>query len=266
MTRQRIGPWTGIVLGAAVLVAAAGCTGRSAAAPGANRTGAAITSLPDGHSYVATSIPDHPLIPGTVLTIDFATTRVSAWTGCNYLGGDARLNSGRLVVDAFGSTQIGCPPAQLAQEDWVTAFLGHRPAVYLDGPTLTMSGEKATITLTEREAAPTDLSLAGSRWMVNSTADRAGVPKGVDPELYFGADGKFTGHTGCRDVTATWTTGLGTITFGSLTAGKRACSPETAGFDRTMLAVLSGTVTTSSLGGSLEIRAASGQALILHLK
>ena len=87
------------------------------------------------------------------------------------------------------------------------------------------------------------------------------------------ADGRLTGTTGCRDVTTTWSAGRdgtttwtsdpGSVTFGPLTTGKRACPTGTAAIDRAVLAALSGTVRTSLNKGRLTMTDASGTGLSL---
>jgi heat shock protein HslJ len=45
------------------------------------------------------------------------------YAGCNCLGGRADQDGDRVIVNTFGTTDIGCAPDLVDQDEWLTKFL-----------------------------------------------------------------------------------------------------------------------------------------------
>jgi heat shock protein HslJ len=78
-------------------------------------------------------------------TFNFVASDIG-WGGiCNGSGGEYRLQDGRMEFSFGGSTDMLCGDAEMAADDWMVDFLTAGPEVDLDGDTLTLTGEDATI-------------------------------------------------------------------------------------------------------------------------
>jgi heat shock protein HslJ len=190
---------------------------------------------------------------------------VTAYAGCNTISGPARVDAGRLVVDELATTTIGCDKALGEQDNWLTAFLTARPELALNGTTLTLTAGPVIVTMTDRTVVEPDRALVGPRWIVDTLIDgdtASSVPSGITPELVFSADGHVTGSSGCRGLSADYTRmSAGTLVFGPVTVGKRACVPDTVAIDRAVLAALTGSVTIHIEADRLTLTAARGAGL-----
>lgn len=79
-----------------------------------------------------------PLVPGTRVELAFEERLKSAnvirWrSGCNISGGEVTVTRRRLLVEASGGTDMGCPEERHEQDDWVRSFFGSDPTWELDG-------------------------------------------------------------------------------------------------------------------------------------
>jgi heat shock protein HslJ len=236
---------------------------------GCGQSGAArSTRLPAGRTFVSTSVTDggghqRPLVRATKISLTFQAGTISANAGCNTISGAARLDAGRLVVGALATTAIGCPQPLADQDTWLANFLTSRPALTLQGPTLTLHGSTAILTLTDRKVAEPDRPLAGTHWVADTVIDRntaSSVPPAT-ANLILTTDGHVSGNTGCRGFSGSYTATATTVTFSSLGTGKRSCASDTVRMDRAVLAALTGTVTYHIDAGRLTLTAASGAGL-----
>lgn len=99
--------------------------------------------------------PDGPLVDRSRVTLVFDGDAVRASAGCNTFTGTASIDGGRLVVTGLGGTEMACSDDLMAQEEWYTGFLAGSPVLVLDADTLTLTGDRDTLTLTRLgEASP----------------------------------------------------------------------------------------------------------------
>ena len=71
--------------------------------------------------------------------IRFDRTRIAASVGCNGLGGNWRIESGRLIGGPFVSTMMFCEGV-MEQERAMADLLGSRPSVSIDRNVLRLNG------------------------------------------------------------------------------------------------------------------------------
>jgi heat shock protein HslJ len=62
-----------------------------------------------------------------------ATGEISFTASCNHFSGMARWDDGVLHTGALGGTEMGCPDARRAQDEWMVDFFGSGPAIHRDG-------------------------------------------------------------------------------------------------------------------------------------
>lgn len=77
----------------------------------------------------------------------FADDRLSATVGCNGMGGDWRVEQGRLIAGPFASTQMYCQGQVWDQERAIAALLVAAPMIEWDGDELSIrsSGHRAEL-------------------------------------------------------------------------------------------------------------------------
>jgi heat shock protein HslJ len=144
------------------LLVLAGCSVASAPmSPSASAPG----SL-DGRTFVSTMVTGHDLVPKTTVRLSFKDGRLGANAGCNQIGGAYTIATDRLTLDSMMSTEMGCDPALMAQDGWLSTFLTGA-SVAIAGNTLTLVNVGVTMNLTDRRVADSDRSLVGTHWVVD---------------------------------------------------------------------------------------------------
>lgn len=220
------------VLAVATLVAACG-GGSSTPGPTAQTLG--------GRTFLSTKVDGPALVPGTVIRITFQNGNVSVNAGCNTFGGPYRVDGDNLVVGQIVTTEIGCQPDLMAQDQWIAGLLGGA-TIALDGNTLTLALSGIRVTFLDRVVADPDLPLLGTRWVVDGIITGgavSSVPAGVAASITL-TDTHVDVETGCNTGGAGATVADGSITFSDLVLTKRACLNGTAQLESAVVAVLRG--------------------------
>ncbi len=139
----------------------------------------------DGRTYLSTAVTGYTLVDGTEIAVSFDGANISANGGCNTLGSTWSLEGDVLVVPEMRSTMMACEPAALMDQDiWLSSVLTSRPTVALDGDTLTITAQGATVTIVDKEAVDPDRPLEGTTWTLESTISADAVsslPAGAAP-------------------------------------------------------------------------------------
>jgi heat shock protein HslJ len=104
------------------LSALVGCTATTAGSRGLAGTHWTITTI-DGQ---APAQPDKA-------TMHFEGNRLGANVGCNGIGGDYRIDGGRLVAGPLMATRMFCEGPVWQQEQAVNALLSGAPQLHRDG-------------------------------------------------------------------------------------------------------------------------------------
>lgn len=181
-----------------------------------------------------------------VTLLDEAPIRLTA-TGTT-LSGTSACNSyeftfveragGIEIVDGF-VTSIGCEaPIAALEETFLRSF----------GPSATYTAESATLTwrtptatwVFERVEPADPVPLVGTDWVLNGVLYEFGgmTTAGIEQaRITFAADGTFSGSTGCRDVTGTWSSDATTITTIEF-AVSGTCTGPLVEIDEIVVAVL----------------------------
>jgi heat shock protein HslJ len=204
---------------------------------------------------------DRPLVPGTRIRLDFRATDFTASAGCNTIGGQYRLEAGRLLVDQLATTAIGCPAALGAQDAWLSTLLTARPMVALSGNALTLDAGASVLKLLDQSVADPDRPLVGTLWNLESIISGdavSSIPDGSRATILFKADGTLTLFTGCNQGGASWSQTAAGIQVSELVLTKKACEGPTAALETAMITVLrAGPIAATIQADSLTLQAGS---------
>ena len=224
-----------------------------------------------GNEYVAAKVTDggqdRPLVPGTKLRLSFSATDIGASAGCNHLGGTYRIDGGRLIVASMATTDMGCDPDLMAQDQWLSELLGAGPAIRVVVNDLVLEAGSVSITFVDREVAEPDAKLVGPTWTVESiiTGDAvASVPAEPVATLVFKEDGTLEVNAGCNRGSGTWTAVSGGIEVGPLMLTKMACDKESGDLESAVLGVLEAGTIGAQIDSSLMTLQAGNQGLMLR--
>jgi heat shock protein HslJ len=218
----------------------------------------------DGTAWIATTITEgdaeHPLVAGSTLRVDFSDGNIAISAGCNHIGGSYTLSDdGVLGFGALMSTEMGCDPPLMDQDNWLAGTVFGSPlTAVVDGDTLTLSRSGLVVVLSDREVASPDAPLQGTGWQLDGIQDGdavSSVPTGTRvPTLEIAEDGTVTVDTGCNRGRSTATVDGSTITFGPVLTTKMACAEESGRrTEAAVLAVLDGAVAWSVTEQSLTL-------------
>jgi heat shock protein HslJ len=228
-----------------------------------------------GRTYLSTAVTEDgkpkPLVPGTQIQLGFSAdgARVSAYAGCNHMGGTARIDNGRLVVSDLAQTLIGCDGGRDAQDGWLAKVLTDGPTLRVDGSELVVVRGTTEIRLVDRKVADPDRPLVGTRWVVDTVIDggvASSVPQGAVAELTINADGAFRGNAGCNQMGGTAVATAATIGFSNVFTTKMACEPDRMALENAVLRVLRGDVTYRIDADALQLTHPSGAGLALRAR
>ena len=224
-----------------------------------------------GKEYVATKVTDggqdRPLVPGTKLRLNFSASDIGASAGCNHMGGTYRIDGGRLLVAHLGTTDMGCDPDLMEQDQWLSELLGAGPQIRLVLDELVLEAGAISVTFVDREIAEPDAKLVGPTWTVESiiTGDAvASVPAEPVATLVFKDDGTLEVNAGCNRGSGTWTTVSGGIEVGPLMLTKMACEKDGADLESAVLGVLEAGTIGAQIDSSLMTLTAGNRGLMLR--
>ncbi|MGH2492995.1 MAG: META domain-containing protein [Candidatus Limnocylindria bacterium] len=226
-----------------------------------------------GRTFLSTAVTENgqakQLVVGTRIRLNFADdgARVGANAGCNHMGGEARLENGRLIVGDLAMTAMGCDGGRSEQDEWLAKFLAGRPSLRLSGAELVLASGTTDIRLLDREVADPDRPLVATRWIVESIIDRntaSSIPRGASAHALLTADGGLTGTTGCNQMGGSVLTTSTTIRFSEVVTTKMACEPDRMRLERAVLDVLRDEVKYEIEADLLRLRHPSGNGLDLR--
>lgn len=227
-----------------------------------NPAGAAPAGL-EGRAFLSVDITvngiQQQLVPGTRIRLSFQDGNLGAHAGCNSMGGDYRIESGRLIVDSLGMTEMGCDADRHAQDTELARLLTARPQIRLNGPEMIIDDGNVVLRLLDDEVADPDRPLDGTRWTLTTLFEgeaASSVPEGVVATLELSADGNFSLHAGCNQGGGRYTREGSTITFSDVVTTDMACQDARGQVEQAVLAVIgAGQLSYTIDGASLTLDA-----------
>jgi heat shock protein HslJ len=248
-------------LGVSLVASLAACSSGPGASPSLSTVD--VQGLA-GRTFLSVAVTDggadHQLVNGTRIRLDVRDADFSASAGCNTIGGRYRIEAGRLVVDQLATTDMGCPGALGAQDEWLARFLGAGPTIHLDGNALDLSTGSIVIRLMDRRIVDPDRALVGPTWTLESIISGdvvSSVPSDATAAtLIFGADGTLTVFTGCNQGGAKWSQAGSRLVVTELVLTKQACAGSGAQLEAAVTGVLrAATIDLRIVADSLTLQA-----------
>jgi heat shock protein HslJ len=181
-----------------------GCIGKAKDGPDAGMAGTTGSGNdgPDlnNRSFILDSSEGFTPVTDTTVRVFFQDRDFGFSAGCNSHSGAYTLEGRELVVESFGSTNIGCQPALQEQDEWLADFFSSSPRFTLSGNQLTFQGTDATLIFLDSEVADPDRMLTSGTWVVDSLIQggvaQAGFP--ANPTVRFDTQGNVQVFTGCN--------------------------------------------------------------------
>jgi heat shock protein HslJ len=183
------------------------------------------------------------------------------------MGGDARVEGGRLVAGEMSMTAMGCDGGRSEQDAWLATFLSGAPTIRSSGADLVLANNTTEIRMLDRKIAEPDRPLTATRWIVESVIDRdtaSSIPQRATAHLLANGDGTFTGNTGCNQMGGAAVIAGPTIRFSGVYTTKMACEPGRMRLEQAVLDVLRDDVSYEIVADLLRLRHASGKGLDLR--
>lgn len=146
-----------------------------------------------------------PLVGDSVIALRFDDGQLGVSAGCNSMSGTYEIDDGVLVVAALATTEMGCEPALMDQDQWVAEFLGAGPEIAEMADGFDLITDTTTIHFVDREIVEPDAELTGTTWTVDGFVHGSGSDGAVSsvagpaPVLRFEPEGFVTGSDGCND-------------------------------------------------------------------
>jgi heat shock protein HslJ len=185
----------------------------------------------------------------------------SGSTGCNLYTGPYTIGPDRLTFGVLAQTNVACGPEETAIESAFVPRLGMTAKYTLNGNQLQLQDVGGAVLLT---FDPANTSLQGS-WTVlgylrSDASAFTSVAVGSTLTANFGADGMFSGNTGCNNVTGAWKQGPGdAVTIGPLATTLAACtSADLSAQEHSYLAALQASVRAEVTSSSAALFNAAG--------
>ena len=225
----------------------------------------------DGTEWLSTAVTDdgadRPLVDGTRIRLGFTDGQLAASAGCNTIGGDYRIDAGRLAFEGGSMTEMGCDEDRHAQDDWLLGLLASQPAIVRDGDKLTLTSGAVVVALQDREVAEPDLPLVGTTWTVDtilSGAAASSVPDDLVATLVFNQDGTVDFAAGCSPGSGTYEVSDGSLRLRDIVTEQTACEDAAIQLEAAVLPILAADELDYVIdAGSLTV-VAGDQGLVLR--
>jgi heat shock protein HslJ len=214
-------------------------------------------------TFVSTAVTGHELAAGSEISLSFTGAALSANAGCNTMNGSYVLEGAQLVVAGLSSTMMGCEPALMEQDTWLSTFLESSPGITATGTGIALAGGGVTIELApDASGGPSATGgarLVGPTWQVHSFVDGdalMSVAADGAPTFTFADDGTVAIFTGCNRGSTTYVASDdGTITFAPLAMTMMACEdPGAQALEPAIVALTSAPATYELDGDDLVLR------------
>lgn len=206
-----------------------------------------------------------PLVPEYPVTLIVKGSQIGGTSACNGYGAELVVENGRTVVGAMSGTAMGCEPEVMASEMAYIAALERVDAATNDGEALILSGPGVSLRFAP-VAPPATADIVDRAWALEAMtqADAATAVGGEPATLEIRKDGTFSGSTGCRAFTGTWTEVGNELIATQMAMDGRECPPDLAAQDSHVTGVIGDgfTIDLSVDGQAMSLGARGGIGLL----
>lgn len=222
-----------------------------------------VTSYNNGQDAVVGVLPDGPI------TASFrADGRMVGLSGCNLYSNNFNTADFQIDIQRVATTSFECPSEELALQEqlFLAAFgLVGNYTVLFDQMEFRSSDGTLAMTFDRAE----DLSLTGTRWLLNSYSDGGGALvapiSGTEVDLNFTEDGSISGNAGCNNYGGGFQTTDGEISFSGVFQTEMACMDPAGAMEQesAYLSLLGEVASYQIQGNFLVLLNAEGQPILL---
>jgi heat shock protein HslJ len=258
---------TGVAAALLAGLTVAGCAAMAAGGPrgsgdGGAAGGGATADGVRGRTFLSTKVTDggaaRPLVSGSRVTLSFTDDGLRAHAGCNSMGGTARFDGARLVVQGgLTMTEMGCEPKLMEQDQWLAGLLSAGAQLTVDGDRLVLTSGRTVIELVDRRVADPDRPLVGTTWTLDGFVDgdtASSVPGGVAVTLRLDGQGRVALDLGCNTGTGSVRVDGSTLRFGAIRSTTLPCPSLESSVGGQVLDVLDGAAVTADVeAGTLTL-------------
>ena len=211
---------------------------------------------------------DLPVLPGTILTLNFLADRYAGSSGCNWFLGVYNASESDLVMYAPTGSGLQCQPSEIMnQESTYMSALINVTNYRLEGDKLLAFTveDQQLLTLKPAQEWPLDGTTWDLKFVVQDTTWEPLIP-GTKITLRVEGD-RLTGSAGCNEYSASvQVSETGDLTLKDLTVGNNVCSEPQGVMDQesAYLALLPDVQGYIKLGGSLGLQDDADAAQLLY--
>jgi heat shock protein HslJ len=202
---------------------------------------------------------------GVTGTLRLGDGTASGSSGCNTFSGGYTLDGDELTFSELAGTAMACDDALMTAERAVLDALEATTGYRIDGDTLELTGDDATLLTYEAAAAG---SLTGA-WTITGylTADGSALSSpvaGAEATIEFLEDGTVAGSAGCNQMTGSYTAGPGSLTVSQLASTKMMCEEPAGVMDQeaAVLANLESAVAWTVTSTGVDLADAEGTRVL----
>jgi heat shock protein HslJ len=143
---------------------------------------------------------DHPI------TLSVGGSSVDGQSACNHYFGDFGVVDGRISLTNLGGTEMACEEPVMTLEAAYMQGLAAVQGATVNSDSLALAGPGVLLQF-ERVVPPPVSDMVGTDWLLESvlSGDAAMSPLGDPVTLRFDEDGTFSGTTGCRTFSGSYT-------------------------------------------------------------
>lgn len=154
----------------------------------------------DGTRWIVTTIDGEPTVPGTTVSVSFADGRISAYAGCNSIGGGyTASDDGSFSTPQLMMTLMACqdPPGVMDQETALAQALDDVESYRGDDTEMEMldAAGDVRLVLQNEDAAGETIPVEGTTWVL-TRIDGSRTRSWPPTTLVFGMNGP-VGASGC---------------------------------------------------------------------
>lgn len=159
---------------------------------------------------------------GAYFRLNPTTKQVSAYAGCNRIGGSYQLNNTQLRFSNLVQTKMFCADA-MQNEQRLSDALHQSNRFILAENELTLYQDERKLETFYRSNQPAELQ--NKRWTLKSLNEKV-IHSNADVTLNFRPNGKIDGNAGCNNYFGTYQVSTNSLTMGEIGTTRMFCDEQ----------------------------------------